>query len=211
MAELTDFSPQFRRFHLGCGTIFIPGYLNVGYWHHLSEGTLYANPNGVEGTYLLNHDLVKGIPAADNSLEVIYHSHLLEHLSYQEGMEFIVNCYKALAPGGMMRVLVPDLQLWIENYFNDNTFFFDEYRKALGPDEALYPTKGAVFMGMLHNHGHKCGYDFDTLKWVLERAGFSRVRRTLVQVSDLENIAEVEPYFPTKAMESLCVECYKPE
>ena len=65
-------------------------------------------------------------------------------------------------------------------------------------------------MGMLHNHEHKMGYDFDTLKWVLERAGFERIRRTLVQDSDLADIAEVEPYVPIKAMESLCVECYKP-
>ena len=66
-------------------------------------------------------------------------------------------------------------------------------------------------MGMLHNHGHKMGYDFTTLTNILERAGFHRIRRTMVQDSDLTDIVEVEPYFPLKALESLCVECYKPE
>ena len=210
MTDLTDYSVQFKKFHLGCGTIFIKGYLNIGFWNHLQPDVVYVNPNGVDGTYLLNHDLVHGIPASDNSLEVIYHSHLLEHLSYKEGMAFIENCYKALAPGGIMRVLVPDLELWVNNYINNNTFFFDEYRKALAPEGDLYPTKGSVFMGMLHNHGHKCGYDFETLRWLLERAGFGKIRRTLVQDSDLSDIIEVEPYFSLKAMESLCVECYKP-
>jgi hypothetical protein len=64
-------------------------------------------------------------------------------------------------------------------------------------------------MGMLHNHGHKCGYDFEMLKLAMERAGFSRIRKTLFQESDLPEIKEIEPYIPIKAMESLCVECYK--
>jgi hypothetical protein len=65
-------------------------------------------------------------------------------------------------------------------------------------------------MGMLHNHGHKMGWDFETLSHVLVKAGFHRLRRTMVQDSDLADIAVVEPYFPLKALESLCVECYKP-
>jgi predicted SAM-dependent methyltransferase len=207
---LIDLSPQYKKFHLGCGTIFIKDYLNIGLWEHLPKDTLYANPNGVEGSVLYNHDLVEGIPAADNSLDVVYHSHMLEHLSYAEGIEFIAACYRVLKPGGILRVLVPDLELWINNYVQNNTFFFDEYRRGgLNDDKALYPTKGSVFMGMLHNHGHKCGYDFDTLKSVLERAGFGRIRRTMVQDSDLADIATVEPYFPLKALETLCVECYK--
>ena len=64
-------------------------------------------------------------------------------------------------------------------------------------------------MGMLHNHGHKYGYDFKTLKWVLEYAGFKDVRQTLFQESDLAEIKEMEPYDPLRTMESLCVECYK--
>lgn len=211
MAELVDLSPQYKKFHLGCGTIFIPSYLNIGWWPHLGEGTLYANPNGVEGAVLYNHDLVQGIPAADNSLEVVYHSHLLEHLTNVEGIEFTKACYRVLQPGGILRILVPDLELWSRNYIGNNQFFFDEYlRDGLANDKELYPTNGAIFMGMLHNHGHKMGYDLDTLKNILGKVGFERIRRTMVQDSDLPDIAIVEPYFPLKALESLCVECYKP-
>ncbi len=211
MPDLTDLSPQYKKFHLGCGTIFIKDYLNVGWWPHLEEHALFANPNGVEGTVLYNTDLVKGIPANENTLDVVYHSHLLEHLSYKEGIAFVAACYRVLKPGGIMRVLVPDLELWCKNFVHGNQFFFDEYlRCGLGDDKALYPTNGAIFMGMLHNHGHKMGYDFPTLKHILELAGFHRIRRTMVQDSDLPDIATVEPYFPVKALESLCVECYKP-
>jgi SAM-dependent methyltransferase len=211
MSDLIDMSARFKKFHLGCGTIFIKDYLNVGWWPSLGEGTLYAAPNGVEGTYMYNHDLVKGIPATDNSLEVVYHSHLLEHLSNSEGIDFIAACYRVLQPGGILRILVPDLELWSKNYINGNQFFFDEYRRiGLADDKDLYPTNGSIFMGMLHNHGHKMGYDFETLTNILQSTGFHHIRRTMVQESDLPDIAVVEPYFALKALESLCVECYKP-
>lgn len=211
MNALPDYSTQFKKFHLGCGTIFIPGYLNVGWWPHLAAGALYAAPNGVEGTVLLNHDLVGGIPAADASLDVVYHSHMLEHLSAAEGLAFTRECFRVLRPGGLLRVLVPDLELWARNYVYGNQFFFDEYRRGgLADDHETYPTNGAVFMGMLHNHGHKMGYDFDTLKALLERCGLHRIRRTLVQQSDLPDIEVVEPYQALKVMETLAVECYKP-
>jgi len=211
MADLPDYSHLFKKFHLGCGTVFIPGYLNIGYWSHLGDGCMYANPNGAKDTFLLNHDLVKGIPAADGSLDAIYHSHLLEHLSRAEGVEFTAACFRVLRPGGLLRVLVPDLELWARSYVNGNQFFFDEYRRlGLGDDRALYPTHGAVFMGMLHNHGHKMGYDFETLKLLLETTGFIRLRRTLMRDSDLPEIAQAEGQDLLRSMESLCVECYKP-
>jgi hypothetical protein len=65
-------------------------------------------------------------------------------------------------------------------------------------------------MGMLHNWEHKCGYDFETLKWVLEHAGFTDIKRTLYADSSIQCIAEMEPNNPMRVMESLCVECKKP-
>lgn len=203
-------SDQFKKYHLGCGDVIIKDYLNIGFWQQLEQDTLYANPNGVEGSFLYNYDLVKGIPAKDESLDVIYHSHFLEHLSYIEGINFTRDCFRTLKSGGLMRIVVPDLELWIQNYSTNNKFFLDEYRKVLHPYNEIYNTKGAIFMGMLHNHGHKMGYDFETLKFVLEMNGFAKITRKLLQQSDLPDIETVEPYRPVKAMESLCVECYKP-
>ncbi len=67
----------YTKMNLGCGNKFFPDYLNVSYWEQLSSGTIYKDPNGETGALLLNHDLSKGIPAADNSLDIVYHSHFL--------------------------------------------------------------------------------------------------------------------------------------
>jgi predicted SAM-dependent methyltransferase len=206
---LRDLSNNFKKYNLGCGNMLYRDFLNIGHWHQLGENTIYQDVNGKEGTFMLNYDLRNGIPAHDGSLELVYHCHMLEHLSYQDGVAFIKECYRVLAAGGRMRIVVPDLELWAKAYATNNRFFMEEYRKVL--DKDLYVTNGAIFMGMLHNHDHKCGYDFETLKWVLEHAGFGDVRKTLYADSEhVSNISEIEPYNAVRVMESLCVECVRP-
>lgn len=207
-ASLSSLSNVYKKYNLGCGTHIYQGYLNIGYWSNLEHGGLYKDLNGTKNTYMLNHDLTQGIPAEDNSLELVYHSHMLEHLSYTEGIEFMRECYRVLKPGAKMRILVPDLGLWIKAYTENNSFFFEEYRKTL--DLNIYTTKASIFMGMLHNHGHKCGYDYESLKWLAEYSGFINIKKTLYADSDIEDINELEPMLPLKIMESLCIDCYKP-
>lgn len=200
-----------KRYHLGCGTIFLKNWLNIGLWDQLEQGRLYANPNQVEGTVLLNYDLRNGIPAEKGSLDAIYHSHMLEHISFKDGLVFLQGCFDALKPGGIHRILVPDLEAFSKAYITNDSMLLDKYKEYALADEAdLYQTKAAIFMGMLHNHGHLCGYDWATLEWALKRVGFTRITRKLFQESDMEDIKQMEEYSPLRALESLCVECYKP-
>jgi predicted SAM-dependent methyltransferase len=206
--ERRNLSNNFKKYNLGCGTQIYNGCLNVGFWGHLVDGCLYKDINGTVNTFMLNHDLRNGIPANNNSLELIYHSHMLEHLSYVDGINFLKECYRVLQPGAKMRILVPDLELWINAYIANNKFFFNEYRKIL--DNDIYVTNGSVFMGMLHNHDHKCGYDYESLKWVLEYVGFINIVKTLYADGSIPNIQDLEPQIPLRIMETLCLECEKP-
>lgn len=52
-----------------------------------------------------------------------------------------------------MRILVPDLELWINAHTN-NTRFFNQYRDYGGINKDIYVTKAAVFMNILHNPEH---------------------------------------------------------
>jgi predicted SAM-dependent methyltransferase len=206
----SSLSNSYKRYNLGCGLKIYQNFLNVGYWSQLQSEKLYKNLNGTTDTVMYNHDLRNGVPAEDGSLDLVYHSHMLEHLTYEDGIEFIKECYRVLKPGAKMRVLVPDLEIWINAYISNNQFFFDQYKKYGGIDPKIYCTKGAVFMGMLHNHEHKCGYDYDSLEWVLKHNGFSEINKKLYGDSDITDILLMEPLDPIKIMESLCVECIKP-
>jgi len=199
------------KYHLGCGTIFLKGWLNIGYWSQFGDDQLFQAPNGVEGTIMMNRDLRRGIPAEDGTLDAIYHAHFLEHLSFKDGVSMLKQCYDKLKPGGVHRILVPDLEAFARSYLDKSNILIDKYQEhVLSKELDLYHTRGAVFMGMLHNHEHKMGYDWDTMSYLLEKTGFKDIKRTLFQESYyLDDIMDIETYSPVRALESLCIECRK--
>ncbi len=88
--------------NLGCGSHFHPAWTNVDY--HTSHPAIIA------------YDLRKGVPFEDESFEVVYHSHLLEHFSKHEASAFMKECYRVIKPRGIIRVVVPDLEMIIRCY-----------------------------------------------------------------------------------------------
>lgn len=59
---------------------------------------------------VLRHDLRKGIPFPNGSVEGVYHSHLLEHLDRDAVPGFLAEVRRVLRPGGVHRIVVPDLE-----------------------------------------------------------------------------------------------------
>jgi predicted SAM-dependent methyltransferase len=76
----------------------------------------------------LNYDLVpqdasirkanffQRVPLADGEADVVYHSHVLEHLTYDGGRAFLKDCARVLKPGGTLRIVVPDLEAFARDY-----------------------------------------------------------------------------------------------
>jgi SAM-dependent methyltransferase len=56
------------------------------------------------------HDLRHGIPYPDNSVDVVYDSHFLEHLDPPVARSFLLEVKRVLKPGGLQRIVVPDLE-----------------------------------------------------------------------------------------------------
>jgi len=88
--------------NLGCGHRFHPAWTNIDF---VSTGT------GV-----IAHNLTQGIPFPDASFDVVYHSHLLEHLPKTAAESFLRECYRVLRPQGVLRVVVPDLEQIASTY-----------------------------------------------------------------------------------------------
>ena len=208
-------SAELKRYHIGCGPILADGFLNIDgdfecFEKRLKSGVLYA-VDGKPSTYILKHDLRSGIPAAANSLQIIYHSHFLEHLADQEGMVLISECHRCLAPGALMRFAVPDFRLWCTNYLTGKNDFFDWYRQTyLADNKVRYKTNASVFMGMLYNWGHRMAYDYESLSVLLTRAGFANVKHAEWGTSDnIPEISSVESATSHRRLESLVIECTK--
>jgi SAM-dependent methyltransferase len=58
------------------------------------------------------HDLRQGIPYPDNSADVVYHSHIFEHLDRAYAGGFLLEIKRVLKPGGIHRIVVPDFDSW---------------------------------------------------------------------------------------------------
>lgn len=68
------------------------------------------------GGHLLAHDLSKGIPFDSGSVDVVYHSHVLEHLDRFVARGFLEETLRVLKPGGLCRVVVPDFEFLCRAY-----------------------------------------------------------------------------------------------
>jgi SAM-dependent methyltransferase len=55
-------------------------------------------------------DLSQSLPLANDSVDALYHAHVLEHLDRDAGGRLLTECFRALRPGGIIRVVVPDLE-----------------------------------------------------------------------------------------------------
>lgn len=64
----------------------------------------------------INHNLANGIPLPNDSVDLIYTSHLFEHIPFQDLIKFIGECKRVLKVGGALLVCVPDASLYIRAY-----------------------------------------------------------------------------------------------
>ena len=67
---------------------------------------------------ILVHNLANGIPFGDDSIDVVYHSHLLEHFDRDVAGEFLLDVKRVLKPGGIHRIVVPDLEIICSAYIS---------------------------------------------------------------------------------------------
>ena len=95
--------------NLGCGKKYHKQWVNVDMASYSED--------------VIAYNLLKGIPFPNDQFEVVYHSQVLEHFPKEKASDFIKECHRVLKPGGVIRVVVPDLENIVDEYkkyFNEN-------------------------------------------------------------------------------------------
>lgn len=64
-------------------------------------------------------DAAKKLPFRSASIEVIYSSHMIEHLDKDVARKFLKECYRCLSTNGIIRIVVPDLRKIVNQYIID--------------------------------------------------------------------------------------------
>lgn len=88
--------------NLGCGRTYHPDWINLDAVQSDSS--------------VLLHDLRSPLPFKQGTFDAVYHSHVLEHLSNVHALSFIKECHRVMLPGGILRVVVPDLETIARHY-----------------------------------------------------------------------------------------------
>jgi SAM-dependent methyltransferase len=61
-------------------------------------------------------DVRKRLPLPDNAVEVLYSSHMIEHLDRREMDHFLQEALRVLMPGGVIRLAFPDIRKQANHY-----------------------------------------------------------------------------------------------
>jgi predicted SAM-dependent methyltransferase len=108
----------------------------------------------------------------------IFTEHTLEHLNYKEVARILSECQRTLKPGGIIRIIVPDMSVFVANYASDNRSWFQNWERAvLRPRgrSMISPMEALSFE--TQEHGHRSAWDFETMTVFLTRAGFIEICR----------------------------------
>lgn len=124
-------------------------------------------------------DIVKGLPIESETCSGIYASHVLEHLALKDLRIALKNTYNLLEPGGVFRLVVPDLQILAAEYLASpalNASYDFMLDLGMGVEER---PRGFVSLlkSFLGNSAHLWMWDFKAMVSELENAGYSGIRR----------------------------------
>lgn len=186
--------------NLGCGMHCVEGWINIDgsltallgtkskffnkILYKLAGSSLYYTFdtfNEVIVTKKLRwYNLVHGIPLQDDSVDIVFTSHFLEHLSKSDGYHFLQESFRTLKPNGLIRIAVPDLEIAIQKF---NAGEIDKTQ-----DLFFYTSEDCDFSA------HKYNYTFDTLKEKLEKIGFQNVIKRNFQEGECPDIDYLDVY-----------------
>jgi SAM-dependent methyltransferase len=120
-------------------------------------------------------DAVHHIPEADGSIDVLYTSHMVEHLDHDEARRFLRQARRVLRPGGILRVAVPDLKGHVDQYLadGDGDGLLARVMLTRSRPKTVAGRIGYLMMGDRH---HQWMYDGRSLSALISSAGFVDVR-----------------------------------
>ncbi|HEY1769790.1 MAG TPA: methyltransferase domain-containing protein [Chthoniobacterales bacterium] len=147
-------------------------FLNFGAGSYGRPGEEWFNVDGFRGKNIDLVHLFRGsLPFETNRFRGIFCEHFLEHLIPSVAQLFLFECRRVLLPGGILRLSVPDGELYLRRYFDDRSWMLD---RRGGRHRTPMEVVNVVFR---QRYEHQYCYDFETLALYLRDAGFASVRR----------------------------------
>ncbi len=168
-------------------------------WHTLDHKLKESTETAIAGN-------ATHIDLPDESCEIVFCSHVFEHIPHTQLPIVLAEINRVLCPGGVLRLLTPDLAVIAKAYVEQDEEYF---RKLLKEDESIRTDLGfgGMFMNFLVSPGqdtvllnrdlnefiagyaHLYSYDYDMLATMLKWLGYSPERVTFCE-SKIKELTE---------------------
>ena len=186
-AAFQDHAVEVRRLNWGCGGHPEPGWINSD----IKDGP------GID----LPGDIRHGLALDDDSIDYVASVHALLEIAYGDLVPVLRELHRVLKPGGVLRLVLPDLDKGIQAYLRGDEGYF------LIPDEDAETLGGKLVVQMIWYGYSRSLFTRDFITELLRKAGFSEIARCEYRqtVSGFTEIVELD----SREKESLFVEAAK--
>ncbi len=138
-----------KKLHLGCGKKYIPGFIHVD----LADYPHIDYRRDVSDLSIFE----------DNSIELIYACHVLEHFKRYEVEKVLNEWHRVLVPSGILRLAIPDFEAVV--------LVYEKYKD-------IELVMGLLYGGQQYEYNfHHVLFDFKYLEKLLKKAGFKNIHR----------------------------------
>jgi SAM-dependent methyltransferase len=151
-------------------------------------------------------DITKGLPLKSNSVDLLYASHILEHLPLFQFRLALDESLRILKPGGYFRIAVPDFSFFLNEYLNSNSSI-RSIEFCL--DTGLGKENFANIFSRMRGDSHHIMFDADAMLHELRKAGFSNARVAYYGDSDISDFREVEESYAWQTPRNIGFEAIK--
>ncbi|MFA4842512.1 MAG: methyltransferase domain-containing protein [Candidatus Omnitrophota bacterium] len=201
-----------KKINLGCGPVGKDDWVNIdwGILAFLHKFTFIENillnlkllPKGYNVRWPRNlklHNCKRKLPFATYSLDYVYTSHLIEHFKKFDAESILKDCCRVLKKGGIIRVVVPDLELLVKKYLENDRDYFKKINALMNFAQRDYSGENLVLADVLMENfyplfyknkplgmqrlftyfirPHYWMYDYPSLESLLRSAGFANIQR----------------------------------
>lgn len=135
-------------------------------------------------------DATTRLPLADESVTVVYSSHMLEHLDREGALRFLAEARRVLVHDGIIRLAVPDLRRRIIQYLEHGDG--DRFMGSLNMrSHNLRTIQDKIRMLLVGDRDHRWMYDAESLRRLLNLNGFSNAAEVPPGVTHIEEPGEL--------------------
>ena len=172
---------EIKKLHIGCGGNILSDWLNSDFFPY-SDSILHLDATD---TFLF----------ATDTFDYIFSEHMIEHITYSNGLAMLRECHRVLRNNGKIRISTPDLQFLIDLYRDNKSKLQREYIEWATDSfikSAPYYDDTFVINNFVRDWGHLFIYDEKTLRSSLEKAGFTKIIRCGLNESKDETLQNLE-------------------